>query len=211
MLCSGPANRGCRSAQPPANFWQASGLREGICLPETKIRPICPGRFGIFFPFDSSNDLAILCGLFAMAKLTVNDLNPRGKRVLMRVDYNVPMEDKDGKMVINDATRIEETLPTLRHLIEQGAKIILVAHLGRPKGKREPSMSLKPVAEKLSELLGSQSPVCRGLRRAGGGKRGGPIESRRRSAFGKCPLPRQGRVELPGLFRRPGQAGRMFM
>jgi phosphoglycerate kinase len=89
-----------------------------------------------------------------MAKLTVRDLNVRGKRVFMRVDYNVPMEEKDGQMVINDATRIVETLPTLRLLIEQGAKLILAAHLGRPKGKREPSMSLRPVAVKLADLLG---------------------------------------------------------
>src|SRR5271157_4853296 len=89
-----------------------------------------------------------------MAKLTVRDLNVRGKRVFMRVDYNVPMEEKDGKMVITDATRIVETLPTLRLLIERGGKLILAAHLGRPKGKREPSMSLRPVAAKLAELLG---------------------------------------------------------
>ena len=89
-----------------------------------------------------------------MAKLTVRDLNVRGKRVFVRVDYNVPLEEKDGQMVITDATRIVETLPTLRLLIEQGAKLILAAHLGRPKGKREPSMSLRPVAEKLADLLG---------------------------------------------------------
>jgi phosphoglycerate kinase len=89
-----------------------------------------------------------------MAKQTVKDLNVRGKRVFARVDYNVPLEEKDGQMVITDATRIVETLPTLRLLIEQGGKIILTAHLGRPKGKREASMSLRPVAAKLSELLG---------------------------------------------------------
>jgi phosphoglycerate kinase len=89
-----------------------------------------------------------------MAKLTIRDLNVRGKRVFVRVDYNVPMEEKDGQMVITDATRIVETLPTLRHLIEQGGKLILAAHLGRPKGQREPSMSLRPVAAKLAELLG---------------------------------------------------------
>jgi phosphoglycerate kinase len=88
-----------------------------------------------------------------MEKLSVNGLNVNNQRVLVRVDYNVPMEEKDGKMVINDATRIQETLPTLRLLIEHGAKIILAAHLGRPKGKREASMSLAPVAVKLSELL----------------------------------------------------------
>src|SRR5512136_2161754 len=89
-----------------------------------------------------------------MPKLTVRDLNVSGKRVFMRVDYNVPLEEKDRQMVITDATRIVETLPTLRLLIEQGAKVILTAHLGRPKGKREPSMSLRPVAAKLADLLG---------------------------------------------------------
>ena len=89
-----------------------------------------------------------------MAKLTVNDLNVRGKRVLMRVDYNVPMEERGAQMVINDDTRIRETLPTLELLIQQGAKIILAAHLGRPKGQREPSLSLRPVAAKLADLLG---------------------------------------------------------
>jgi phosphoglycerate kinase len=88
-----------------------------------------------------------------MAKLTVNDLDVAGKRVFMRVDYNVPMEEKDGKMVINDSTRIKETLPTLKLLLGKGAKLILAAHLGRPKGKREPSMSLQPVAVKLSEMI----------------------------------------------------------
>jgi phosphoglycerate kinase len=89
-----------------------------------------------------------------MAKLTVKDLNVHGKRVFLRVDYNVPLEEKDGQMVITDATRIVETLPTLKLLIQQGGKLILAAHLGRPKGKREPSMSLRPVAAKLAELLG---------------------------------------------------------
>jgi phosphoglycerate kinase len=89
-----------------------------------------------------------------MAKLTVRDLNANGKRVFMRVDYNVPLEEKDGQMVITDETRIKETLPTLRLLIEQGAKLILAAHLGRPKGKREATMSLRPVAARLAELLG---------------------------------------------------------
>ena len=89
-----------------------------------------------------------------MAKLTVRDLNVRGKRVFVRVDYNVPLEEKDGQMVITDATRIVETLPTLRLLIQQGGKLILAAHLGRPKGIREPAMSLRPVAAKLADLLG---------------------------------------------------------
>ncbi|HSU53517.1 MAG TPA: phosphoglycerate kinase [Candidatus Dormibacteraeota bacterium] len=89
-----------------------------------------------------------------MAKLTVRDLNVRGKRVFMRVDYNVPLDEKDGEMVITDETRIVETLPTLKLLIQQGGKLILTAHLGRPKGKREPAMSLRPVAKRLADLLG---------------------------------------------------------
>ncbi len=89
-----------------------------------------------------------------MAKLTINDLDTRGKRVFVRVDYNVPMEEKDGRMVINDDTRIRATLPTLDALIQGGARIILAAHVGRPKGKREPSMSLRPVASKLADFLG---------------------------------------------------------
>jgi phosphoglycerate kinase len=89
-----------------------------------------------------------------MAKLTVRDLNIRGKRVFVRVDYNVPLEEKDGRMVITDDTRIKETLPTLKLLIEKGGKLILAAHLGRPKGQRDPSMSLRPVAARLAELLG---------------------------------------------------------
>lgn len=90
-----------------------------------------------------------------MAKLTVNDLkNLNGQRVFLRVDYNVPMAEEGGQMVINDTTRIKETLPTLRLLSGKGAKLIIAAHLGRPKGQREPSMSLRPVAKKLSEMLG---------------------------------------------------------
>src|ERR1044071_21863 len=88
-----------------------------------------------------------------MAKLTVTDLDVRGKRAFVRVDFNVPMEEKDGQMVINDVTRIRETMATLDLLIEKGARIILAAHLGRPRGKRDPSLSLRPVAAKLADLL----------------------------------------------------------
>ena len=90
-----------------------------------------------------------------MAKLTVKDLDVRGKRVFVRVDFNVPMEEKDGQMVVTDVTRIKETLPTLDLLVKAGAKIILTAHLGRPKGKKELTMSLRPVAAKLAEMLGA--------------------------------------------------------
>ncbi len=89
-----------------------------------------------------------------MAKLTIRDLDVRGKRIFLRVDYNVPLEEKDGQMIITDDTRIVATLPTLKLLMEKGGKLILTAHLGRPKGKRDMTMSLKPVAVKLSALLG---------------------------------------------------------
>src|SRR5688572_19958149 len=95
----------------------------------------------------------MFCAPVRMAKLTVNDIDVRNKRVFVRVDYNVPMEEKDGQMVINDSTRIKETIPTLDLLINKGAKIILAAHLGRPKGKREASMSLRPVAAKLADMI----------------------------------------------------------
>lgn len=91
-----------------------------------------------------------------MAKLTVRDLNVQGKRVFVRVDYNVPLDEKDGQMIITDETRIQATLPTLRLLIEKGGRLILAAHLGRPKGKREATMSLRPVAVRLAELLGTK-------------------------------------------------------
>ena len=93
-------------------------------------------------------------GIWHMAKLTVNDLEVHGQRVLVRVDFNVPMEEKDGQMVVTDVTRIQETLPTLHLLAKRGAKMILASHLGRPQGKHEPTMSLRPVAAKLQEMLG---------------------------------------------------------
>src|SRR3954470_4245789 len=88
-----------------------------------------------------------------MPKLSVRDLDVRGKRVLVRVDFNVPVEERDGKIVITDDTRIRESLPTIQWLREQGAKVILMAHFGRPKGKPVEKYSLRPVADHLHTLI----------------------------------------------------------
>lgn len=97
-----------------------------------------------------------------MEKKTVRDINVKGKKVLVRVDYNVPMNDKGE---ITDTIRIDATLPTLNYLLDQGAAVILMAHLGRPKGKVVPSMSLKPCAEYLSQVMKKEvkfAPDCIG-------------------------------------------------
>ncbi len=86
-----------------------------------------------------------------MAIKYIDEINLSGKRVLIRVDYNVPY---DGEMKITDDSRITATLPTLRYCLDRNASVILVSHLGRPKGKPVPAMSLKPVVERLSSLLG---------------------------------------------------------
>jgi len=88
-----------------------------------------------------------------MPKVTIRDIPLKGQRVFMRVDFNVPLEEKDGKMVITSDTRIKETIPTIEYLINQGARLILASHLGRPKGKRDPKQSLKPAADRLGEIL----------------------------------------------------------
>ena len=87
-------------------------------------------------------------------KLSIADLAVRGKRILVRVDFNVPLKDEGGTKVITDDTRITAALPTLKHLRENGARTILMSHLGRPKGVANPEFSLRPVADRLSALLG---------------------------------------------------------
>ena len=88
-----------------------------------------------------------------MAKLTLRDLDVRGKRVLVRVDFNVPTEMRGGKIRITDDTRIRESLPTINYLREHGAKTILVSHFGRPKGKRVQKYSLRPIGDYLHSLI----------------------------------------------------------
>ena len=92
-----------------------------------------------------------------MNKMSIKDINVRGKTALVRCDFNVPLNDKNQ---ITDETRITAALPTIKYLMDQGARLILCSHLGRPKGKPDPKYSLKPVAERLSELLGKNVPLA---------------------------------------------------
>ena len=96
-----------------------------------------------------------------MSKLNIDDLELKGKKVLIRVDFNVPL---DGKTITDD-TRISAALKTIRYVIDNGGKAILMSHLGRPKGKVVPELSLEPVARRLEELLGKKvvmAPDCIG-------------------------------------------------
>jgi len=97
-----------------------------------------------------------------MAKLIVDKLNVKGKRVLMRVDFNVPLDEQQN---ITDDTRIQAALPTIKAAVKAGGKVILMSHLGRPKGEPKPEFSLAPAARRLGELLGKPvtlAPDCVG-------------------------------------------------
>ncbi len=110
-----------------------------------------PAHSGLFLQKQSC---ALPTASLSMSKLSVRDLSLAGKRVLLRVDFNVPTEVKDGVTRITDDTRIQESLPPLNHLREAGAKVIVMAHFGRPKGEVNLKYTLRPVAEHLSKLIG---------------------------------------------------------
>jgi len=94
-----------------------------------------------------------------MNKMTVRDIEVSGKRVLVRVDFNVPLDGEAS--VITDDSRIRATLPTIKYLIDKGAKVILCSHLGRPKGKVVEKLRLAIVGQRLSQILDQQVVVAR--------------------------------------------------
>jgi phosphoglycerate kinase len=87
-----------------------------------------------------------------MKKKTIAETKVEGKTVLVRVDFNVPLEGGE----VADDTRIRETIPTIEHALSRGAKVVLMSHLGRPKGKVNPPLSLAPVARHLQTLMGGR-------------------------------------------------------
>ena len=98
-----------------------------------------------------------------MGKKSVRDVDVRGKTVLVRVDFNVPLEKGTGR--VTDATRLRASLPTIQDLRQRGARVVLMSHLGRPKGPPNPELSLAPVAAELEQLLGAPvqtAPDCVG-------------------------------------------------
>ncbi|MCI0469665.1 MAG: phosphoglycerate kinase, partial [Nitrospirae bacterium] len=95
-------------------------------------------------------------------KLTIEDLPIKGKRLFIRADFNVPL---DNSLIVMDDRRIRSTLPTINYAIDEGAKVIIASHLGRPKGRIEPRYSLAPVAKRLQRLLNKEvhfAPDCVG-------------------------------------------------
>ena len=118
-----------------------------------------------------------------MNKKTIRDIDVKGKRVLVRVDFNVPI--KDGK--ITDDTRIRAALPTIQYLLEHGAAVILMSHLGRPKDGPDPKYSMKPTAERLGELLGRPVEFVAGDGGAAGRSGGRRRSSRARSWCWRTP------------------------
>ena len=131
-----------------------------------------------------------------MAKLSVRDLDPKGKRIFMRVDFNVPLNDAGE---ITDDTRIQASLPTIQYIVERGGRLILASHLGRPKGKAQS----QDESETCGHAPGASARQARGLRgrlhRSGSRSRGQGAQRRRRAPARKPALPSGGRKERAGV------------
>ena len=139
------------------------------------------------------SNLSLLCPI-----LSIRDLDFKGKRVFIRVDFNVPLQKNDqGEMEITSDKRIKASLPTIQYALEHGAGVILASHLGRPKGKPNPEMSLKPVAARLAGIARKAGEDGAGLRRAG--SRGDEAGARRGAAAREPALPCRGREERSGV------------
>lgn len=112
--------------------------------------------------FNTSQALIEYSGAIGMfSKKTIRDADIKNRTVLVRVDYNVPLKDgQNGEKIVQDDTRIVASKPTIDYLISQGCKIVLMSHLGRPKGERDPALSLKPVALRASKVLGKPVRFC---------------------------------------------------
>src|ERR1700688_4566715 len=106
---------------------------------------------GLFQPLRRLDQIHDWEGI-TMPKLAIDQLDVKGKRVLMRVDFNVPQDKKTG--AITNAQRIVAALPTIQHALDHGGAVVLMSHLGRPDGRKVEKYSLKPVAAKAGELLG---------------------------------------------------------
>ena len=138
-------------------------------------------------------------------KKTVDDLKVTGKRVLVRCDFNVPL--KDG--VITDENRITAALPTIKKLIDEGARVILCSHMGKPKGEVKPELSLAPVAKRLSELLGKEVVFAKDDNVVGENAKAAVAE-RRCCASGKHPLQKGRNKERRKFQQGAGFSGRCF-
>ena len=135
-----------------------------------------------------------------MAIRTVDQIELKGKRVFIRVDFNVPQDEKNN---ITDDTRILLSLPTIRFASDAGGKVVLASHLGRPKGKKDPKFSLAPVAARLSQLAGEKSGFSPGLHWRRGSEANRRNERRRRSYSWKTSGFTLRRRRMKRLFQRP--------
>ena len=153
--------------------------------------------------------LASLRQIITMNKLSIRDLDLKGKRVFIRVDFNVPLDG--GK--VGDDTRIRETLPTLQLAMTRGARVILASHLGRPKGKVDAKYSLAPVAARLAGTARQACGVCYRLRGGGSGSEIEVAARWRSAAARKCALPSGGRGQRSRFSRSslPTCAMRLFV